>query len=178
MSLHPLYRSLRPELDKFLYAAVGEEQEPVTLTVLSALIRLDLDPWDEASRLSALEKPEAGAQLAETILRLTGTRWAFTEPRRVADALVELLPSRAQTGDAAHGARTKGSTVVPGKRFWLTCLVVAAALLGVAAIGELPFAKSRSAATASECIAGEFVSVCAVTDGSGAAGSVWLQSKP
>jgi len=141
MSLHPLYRPLRPELDKFLYAAVGEEQEPVTLTVLSALSRLELDPWDEASRLSALEKPEAGAQLAETILRLTSTRWALTEARCVADRLVELLPSRAQTGAAAHGARTKGSTVVPGKRFWLTCLVVAAALLSVAAIGELPFAN-------------------------------------
>ena len=108
MSLHPLYHPLRPEFDKFLYAAVGEEQEPVTLTVLSALSRLELDPWDEASRLSALEKPEAGAQLAETILRLTSTRWALTEARRIADGLVELLPSRAQTGDAAHGARTKG----------------------------------------------------------------------
>src|SRR3954470_13975697 len=159
MSLHPLYRPLRPELDKFLYAAVGEEQEPLTLTVLSALIRLDLDPWDEASPLSALEKPEAGAQLAETILRLTGTRWPFTEARRIADDLVDLLPSRAQTGEAAHGARTKArpSLLSVGRRsaprrgsYW-----------GVAVC------QSRSAATASDCIAGEFVSVCAVTDGSG-----------
>ena len=36
MSLQPLYRPLRPELDKFLYAAVGEERGPVTLTMLSA----------------------------------------------------------------------------------------------------------------------------------------------
>ena len=141
MSLHPLYRPLRPELDKFLYAAVGEEQEPVTLTVLSALIRLDLDPWDEASRLSALEKPEAGAQLAETILRLTGTRWPLSEARRIADGLVELLPSRAQTREAAHGSRTKRSAVPLRKRFWLGCVLVVAALLGMAAIGDLPFAN-------------------------------------
>ena len=37
MSLQPLYRPLRPDLDKFLYAAVGEEQEAVTLTMISAL---------------------------------------------------------------------------------------------------------------------------------------------
>jgi len=139
MSQHPLYRPLRPDLDKFLYAAVGEQQEAVTLTMISALVRLDLDPWDEASRLSALEKPEAGAQLAETISRLTGTRWTFPEARRIADALVELLPRRAQTHEAPQGASTKGLRVAPGKKFWLACLLVAAALLGVAAIGELSF---------------------------------------
>ena len=44
MSQHPLYRPLRPDLDKFLYAAVGEQHEAVTLTMISALVRLDLDP--------------------------------------------------------------------------------------------------------------------------------------
>src|SRR4051812_2839890 len=141
MSLRALYRPLRPDLDKFLHATVGEEQEGVTLTMISALVRLDLDPWDEASRLSALKKPEAGAQLAETISRLTGTRWTFPEARRLADALVELLPRRAQTHETAQGASTKGSTVAPGKKFWLACLLVAAALLGVAAIVGVPFAN-------------------------------------
>jgi len=142
MSLRPLYRPLRPDLDKFLHATVGEEQEGVTLTMISALVRLDLDPWEEASRLSSLDKPEAGAQLAETILRLTGTRWPLSEARRIADGLVELLPSRAQTREAAHSSRTKRSALAPRKRFWLGCLLVlAAALLGMAAIGDLPFAN-------------------------------------
>jgi hypothetical protein len=142
MSLKPPYRPLRPDLDKFLYAAVGQEQEGVSLTMISALARLDLDPWDEASRLSALEKPEAGAQLTETILRLTGKRWPFPEARRIADGLVELLPNRAQKREAAHASRTKASNLVAGKRFWLACLLVAAAmLLGMAAIGELQLAN-------------------------------------
>jgi hypothetical protein len=142
MSLRPRYRPLRPDLDKFLHAEVGEEQEGASLTMISALVRLDLDPWAEASRLSALEKPEAGAQLAETILRLKGTRWPFLEARRIADGLVELLPSGAQKREAAHASRTKGSALVPGKRVWLACLIVGAAmLLGMAAIGELHLAN-------------------------------------
>src|SRR5205814_9241069 len=55
--------------------------------------------------------------------------------------LVELLPSRAQTREAAHGSRTKRSAVPLRKRFWLGCVLVVAALLGMAAIGDLPFAN-------------------------------------
>lgn len=141
MALRQLYRPLRPDLDRFLYAEVGEEQEGVCLTMISALVRLGLDPWDEASRLSSLKKPEAAAQLAQSILRLTGTRWLSPEARRIADGLIELLPARAQAREAAaDGSRTKHPTIVPGKTFWLACLlVVAAALASMVATGELPF---------------------------------------
>lgn len=140
MPLRQLYRPLRPDLDRFLYATVGEEQEGVSLTMLSALVRLDLDPWDEAGRLSSLAKPEAGEQLAQTILRLTGTRWPFSEARRIADGLIELLPTRAQVREAAAAPRAKGSTIMPGKAFWLVCLLIAgAAFVSMLATGDLPF---------------------------------------
>ena len=140
MSLRPLYRPLRPDLDRFLYATVGEEQEGVSLTMISALVRLDLDPWDEAGRLSSLAKPEAGEQLAQTILRLTGTRWPFPEVRRIADGLIELLPTRAQMRAAGDGPRAKTSTIMPGKMFWLVCLLIAgAAFVSMLATGDLSF---------------------------------------
>lgn len=150
MALRPLYRPLRPDLDRFLYATVGEERDGVPLTMISAFARLGLDPWDEAGRLSSLAKPEAGEQLAQTILRLTGTDWPFAEARRIANGLIELLPTRAQAREAAGGSRANhrviasGNIVLgkiaPGKTFWLVCLlIVAAALVSMVASGDLPF---------------------------------------
>lgn len=140
MALRPLYAPLRPDLDKFLQATVGEERDGVPLTMISALARLDLDPWDEAGRLSSLAKPEAGEQLARTILRLTGTRWRTPEARRIADDLIELLPTRAEVREAAAGSFAKHLTIASGKRFWLICLLLlGAALAAMIASGELPF---------------------------------------
>lgn len=64
MALRASFRPLRPDLDKFLFAAVGAEQNGAPLSMVSALTRLGLDPWEEASRLSSLSKREAGEQLA------------------------------------------------------------------------------------------------------------------
>ncbi len=64
MALRKLFRPLRPDLDKFLFAAVGTERDGMPLSTVSALARLGLDPWEEAGRLSSLGKPEAVEQLA------------------------------------------------------------------------------------------------------------------
>lgn len=139
MTLRPLYRPFRPDLDRFLYAAVGEERDGAPLTLISAFARLDLDPWHEASRLASLAKPEAGAQLAETILRL-GAHSPLPRARRIADELIELLPSRAQMREAAHGPRATGLSIIPGRMFLLLgLLLVVLALAGMAASGDLPF---------------------------------------
>jgi hypothetical protein len=37
------------EFDNFLYASIGADRNGMPLSVLSALARLDLDPWEEAS---------------------------------------------------------------------------------------------------------------------------------
>ncbi|HVC52997.1 MAG TPA: hypothetical protein VND87_13330 [Stellaceae bacterium] len=68
-----MYAPLRPDLDNFLFAAVGAEIDGMPLSMISALTRLGLDPWDEAGRLSSLGKQEAVAQLARLIVRLPGS---------------------------------------------------------------------------------------------------------
>jgi hypothetical protein len=45
---------LGPEFDAFLYAPVDEEGNGVLLSVLSALARLDVDPWREAAELARM----------------------------------------------------------------------------------------------------------------------------
>jgi hypothetical protein len=44
----------RSEFDDFLYAAIGADRNESPLSVLSALARLNLDPWQEAAELSEL----------------------------------------------------------------------------------------------------------------------------
>ena len=84
MSLRHAYAPMLPEFDPFLFASVGEEIDGVPLSVLSALTRLDLDPRDEAARLSHLTKETAAEQLASMIARLSDRCWTLSEAHRVA----------------------------------------------------------------------------------------------
>src|SRR5258707_13255337 len=72
MTLRRSFRPLRPDLDKFLFATVGDEVDGIPLSVISVLVRLGLDPWEEAGRLSSLGTREAGEQLARLIAELPG----------------------------------------------------------------------------------------------------------
>ena len=49
MTLRRSFRPLRPDLDRFLFAAVGDEIDGIPLSMISALTRLGLDPWQEAA---------------------------------------------------------------------------------------------------------------------------------
>ncbi len=83
----------RPEFDDFLYAPIGADGGEMPLSVLSALARLDLDPWQEAAELSELPKGTVTQRLAALIARLPGGRWTLADSRAMADRLIELLPS-------------------------------------------------------------------------------------
>jgi hypothetical protein len=85
--------ALRPDLDKFLFATVGEEIDGIPLSVVSALVRLGLDPWEEAGRLSVLSRHEAAEQLARLIAETPGCSRPLVEARDVARPLVVLLPN-------------------------------------------------------------------------------------
>ena len=86
------------EFNDFLYAPVGAEENKMTLSVLSALSRLNVDPWVEAAQLSVLPKDTAARRLATLIARLPGGRWAQADCTAIANRLIELLP---------HGSRSK-----------------------------------------------------------------------
>src|SRR5438309_10707914 len=98
MSLRHAYAPMFPEFDSFLFASVGEEVDGVPLSVLSALSRLDLDPRDEAARLSHLTKETAADQVARMIAGLSDRRWALSEARGVAGRLIEAMSSSITAG--------------------------------------------------------------------------------
>jgi hypothetical protein len=57
----------RSEFDDFLFTEIGEDAHGMPLTVLSALARVDLDPWVEAAQLARLSSAAAAERLASLI---------------------------------------------------------------------------------------------------------------
>jgi hypothetical protein len=83
---------LDSEFDAFLYAPVGEDRNGLLLSVISALTRLDLDPWLEAAKLAQLPAKTAAKRLAGLIAALPDDALARSDPGAMADRLVGLLP--------------------------------------------------------------------------------------
>jgi hypothetical protein len=92
MTLRPEYVLGHSPYNAFLFAAVGEEQIGGPLTVLSALTRLGLDPWEVAARLSDLPKETATQALAAMIATLPEGDWKASESGAIAARLVHSLP--------------------------------------------------------------------------------------
>src|SRR5215204_1077897 len=91
------------DLGRFLYAQIGQEENGTPLTILSALARLGLDPWQEAARLAKLPKDEAARELASLIARLPRPI-EFPDRRTIASKLAELLP-KPTSGASGHAQR-------------------------------------------------------------------------
>jgi hypothetical protein len=78
--------------DDFLYAPIGQDRNGMPLTVLSALARQNVDPWEEAAALSRLPGDNAMQQLSSMIAALPAETSAPADPTEVAGRLVALLP--------------------------------------------------------------------------------------
>jgi hypothetical protein len=84
--------SLGSEFDDFLLAPIGDDNNGMQLTVLSALARLDVDPWEEAAALARLPRGAATSKLASRIAALPAGPSARPDPRTIAGRLIPLLP--------------------------------------------------------------------------------------
>src|SRR6516164_8748772 len=109
MTLRGSFRPSGPDLDRFLFATSGDE-----MSVISALTRLGLDPWQEARQLS-LSNREAIEQLALLIAELPGLFRPLGEAREIADRLIQLLPRH----DADVGLPRRSQFArVTSDRYW------------------------------------------------------------
>ena len=86
---------LGSEFDDFLFAPIGEERNGMLLSVLSALARLDVDPWQEAAKLARLPGETATQRLASLIAALPDGPSAHLAPGTIAARLIALLPRKA-----------------------------------------------------------------------------------
>lgn len=84
--------SLGSEFDDFLLAPICDDNNGMQLTVLSALARLDVDPWEEAASLARLPPAAATWKLASLLAALPAGPLARPAPGTIAARLIPLLP--------------------------------------------------------------------------------------
>lgn len=96
------YSLLGSEFDGFLFAPIGEERNGMLLSVVSALARRDVDPWQEAAQLALLPQAAATKRLATLITPLPDGSSGDRDPSTIAARLVALLPQSANSKILPH----------------------------------------------------------------------------
>ena len=134
MTLSARFSLLHSDLNDFLFASVGDEQNGMPLNLVSALTRLDLDPWEEAARLAALPKAVAVEALAPMIARLPISRPPQSDNLAISQRLVELLPARRQAAPRPRESRAGAKD----KKYCYAVMFLACLALGTAAIWAMP----------------------------------------
>ena len=96
------------------------------LSVLSALARMNVDPWEEATKLAAMPRAIAQSTLISTLDLLTGRSWKPAEAEVVAERLIQLLPQGGET--ALSSAGEIAGVRAQRTNYWLVWLVFAMAI--------------------------------------------------
>jgi hypothetical protein len=112
--------------EDFLLAPICDEPGGMRLSVLSALARLNVDPWEEAARLATLATPDAQRTLVSTLNLFPGKRQRSAETELLAVRLIALLPKAGEIAIARKATITEGRA----KRYsdWLMWLCFAIAM--------------------------------------------------
>jgi hypothetical protein len=112
--------------EEFLYTEIGEQENGMPLSMVSALTRLGLDPWDEARRLASLPAAAAAAAVSDLIKR---TSARATELPKLSARMAALL-----SRPAPVVARVVSLPGVPPwllERRWLAVLLIVGVLIVV-----------------------------------------------
>jgi thioredoxin-like negative regulator of GroEL len=109
------FSTLNARFDDFLFAPVCEEANGMRLSVLSALARTNVDPWEEATRLAAMPKAIAEKTLLSILDLVSGRSWKSPEAAAIAARLVRLLP---QAGEAAPAAAEIAKAPAQRGSYW------------------------------------------------------------
>jgi hypothetical protein len=146
----PGFAPLGPEFQPFLQSNLWEEKNEMRLTMLSALARLDIDPWQEAAELAALPKVWAEERLAERLGRLPGAPAAYLEVDAFCGRSVNLLPQRPRpaVGAPVAPAQTKARLLGLASVY----VFIAASIAIVYMLSLSPTALSQRGAAATPAI--------------------------
>jgi hypothetical protein len=125
MTLRREYSLGHSEYNDFLFASVGEEKIGMSLTVLTALTRLGVDPWLEAARLADLSKEAALQAFTATIAKLPEGDWKAADAAIIAERLLRWLPGKS----AQAVPRSIGDRMKLGLAPWLVWGALAVAIL-------------------------------------------------
>lgn len=97
--------ALRTDLNAFLFAPIAQDASGVTLTVLSALARTGVDPWDEAADLAGLSRDSATQRMTTLLATVPNGPSPGDDTKTLATLLVALLhrspPPKARIPEAS-----------------------------------------------------------------------------
>jgi hypothetical protein len=131
------------EFDDFLFAPIGAERNGMLLSVVSALARSDVDPWQEAAKLARLPQKMATQRLAALIAALPDRPSPPLDSGTIAARLIALLPHPATSNGASRepliGAVDEAR--LSAIRFIISCAVLLALFMSAQAIiasGQTP----------------------------------------
>lgn len=130
---------LSSDYDRFLSSPLWMDRNDSPLSVMSALARLDIDPWAEAAALAALSKAAAIARLSALLGPLPGAPSTKPDREGLCQRVLGLLPAASTVpvlsalavpaaGKAGQRARPPASSVL-----FLSWLLIAG-LIGAAVL--------------------------------------------
>ena len=122
----------KSEFDAFLFAPIGEDKNGMLLSVLSALARLDVDPWQEAAKLARLPGETATQTLASLIRALPDGSLAYPDPGTIAARLIALLPRRRASSNIPSRETLLGVSPVTASHAVMYAMIVNVTYLAIA----------------------------------------------
>ncbi|OSP53783.1 hypothetical protein [Pseudoruegeria sp. SK021] len=122
-----------PQYDPFLCAPIGEDHRGSSVTVLSMLSRLGVDPWNEASALSRLPRGAATQRLKALMARFTDVSIPVSDRDRIVEKILTFLP-RPETSSRWSSDGTSAKLARPSQGSRLYWIVAAALVLGLVAM--------------------------------------------
>ena len=133
------------EFDDFLFSPIGEERNGSTLSVVSALARSDVDPWQEAAKLARLPRSTATERLAAMIGALPDA--TSFDSGTIAARLIALLPLSTGSAVASQKQLLAGAaTPIPTARSIVTYGIILAVFMAAQSIilGHQPAPQAKS----------------------------------
>ena len=131
----------KSEFDAFLYAPIGEERNGMLLSMLSALARLDVDPWQEAATLTKMPTKAATLRLTSLLSSLPSDAASLPAPGTVL-RLIALLPK-----EPLRGRRPRETSVGVTARYSMAAVYF---LMALVLIFAEQFAGERHAPASTE----------------------------
>jgi hypothetical protein len=114
---HPSAFGLTAKYNDFLFTPISEQANGMQLSVLSALARMNVDPWEEAARLATMSPGEAEWALVATLSKVPGRTWSLSDAEGIAKRLVQRLPHATYVApNAGIEAKRDGARLIS---FWL-----------------------------------------------------------
>src|ERR1700691_1312657 len=112
------------QFDEFLCASIGEEKNGMALSVLSAFARRNVDPWQEAARLSELPREVATGELCSLIAEFSPGAPGRASPREIAERLMAPLPHSHRSAAASRRKTFLGRAALTRRETVRTAVVL------------------------------------------------------